>query len=139
MIRLKGGSPFQIPQYHLIFQGSFNNAAGKLYDLTGDGTLMPLLGGGNSQGGLKYRVTLNAFPRDSASPRIELGVLEGQGPLNGPSTPDHFTFNIRGETNSNGYRLDLNGFTSDGFLTGDFEVLGGGGDGKGDFAGSKSP
>jgi hypothetical protein len=137
LIRLKGGRPFAIPSYHLLFQGSFNNAGGKLYDLTGDGTIMSLLGSGSSQGVLKYRVTLNALPHDSRSPRVELGVLEGQGPINGPSTPDHFTFNIQGTVNSNGYRLDLNGFIAHGFIHGDFRISGNGADGQGEFTGGQ--
>ena len=133
LIRLKGTRPSELPSFRTIFQGSFTNAGGKHYDLTGDGIIQPVNIGG--QGRLKYRVSLNAFPRDSASPKIEFGVLEGQGPLNGPSTPDHVSFNILGTPNSNGYRLDLNGFISNGILAGDFRVSGGGGDGQGDFAG----
>ena len=133
--RLKGAQT-QYASYRLLFQGKFNNAAGKLYDLTGEGTLTATnLAGGTP--GYRFRVTLNALPHDSASPKIDFGTLEGQGPINGPSTPDHFNFNIRGIPNPNGYRLDLNGFTQDGFLTGDFKVAGGGGVGQGDFAGSK--
>lgn len=135
MSRLRGGTvPY--PSFHLLFQGNFNNAAGKAYDLMGDGTIVPAdLGGGTP--GYRYKVTLRAFARDSASPKIDFGTLEGQGPINGPSTPDHFNFNIRGIPNPNGYRLDLNGFFQDGLLAGDFKVAGGGGVGQGDFAGGK--
>jgi hypothetical protein len=135
LTRLKGGSP-QYASYRLLLQGKFNNAAGKQYDLMGDGTLTATnLEGGTP--GYRFRVNLNALAHDSASPRIYFGTLEGQGPLNGPSTPDHFNFNIRGIPNPNGYRLILNGFTQDGILAGDFTVEGGGGIGQGDFAGTK--
>ena len=123
------------PSYHLIFQGSFNSAAGRLYDVVGDGPMVPVDIGGAS--GYKYTVNLIAFPRDSNFPKVDFGVLEGKGPINGPSKPDSFTFNIRGTPNSNGYRLDLDGFTEDKVLFGTFDVLGGGGVGRGDLAGSK--
>jgi len=133
MIRLRGGQPSELPSSRAIFQGSFTSAGGRHYDVTGDGIIQPVNIGG--QGALKYRVNLHAFPRDSNAPKVDFGVLEGQGAVNGPSTSDHVSFNILGTPNSDGYRLDLNGFISGDILAGDFRVSGGGGDGQGDFAG----
>jgi hypothetical protein len=100
----------------------------------GSGSFLPILIGDKS--GYKYTVTLNAFPQDKTYPKLDFGQLQGQGTVDSAGTPGQVTFDILGTLNSNGYRLNVTGQISDGFMHGGFVITGGDGTGQGDFAGS---
>jgi len=132
-IRLKGGRP-HLPTVQAMFQGSFTNYAGKQYDVMGSGSFLPVAIG--NQSGYRYTVTLSAFPHSKDYPKLDFGTLDGQGPVDSSNPPGQLTFQILGTPSVNGFRLNVTGQISDGFMHGSFEISGDDGTGQGDFAGT---
>jgi hypothetical protein len=132
-IRLKG-QRIHLPTIQAMFQGSFINSNGQHYDVMGQGKFLPVAIG--NQSGYRYTVTMAAFPRSSSYPKIDFGVMDGQGPVDSSNPPGQLTFQILGTPSVTGYRLDVTGQIMEGFMNGTFGISGDDGSGQGDMGGT---
>ena len=127
-LRLKGPQPGERQSrdtaIHTIFTGSFFDAAGHEYDAAGTGDFFPAVGS------IKYTVTLNGYALVPPSSNvIDFGTLSGLGIM------EDGRFQIYGVLNSKGYTLDVTGVISNGWVTGEFRLVGNAGSGQGVFTG----
>jgi len=131
-IRLKGSRPVLKP-IQAIFQGDFINGFGKHYQVQGTGNFVPVEIGDKT--GYRYTANLIATPTQYPYAKLDFGTFDGQGPVNSSNPPGQLEFQILGTPNVNGYRLNVTGQITDGFMMGTFSISGDDGSGQGDLGG----